>query len=174
MHADAVQSLEALKQLGLDIEILSGDRRDAVAQVARRLSIQDWRATVTPNGKAARLEALQKAGKHVLMVGDGLNDAGALALAHASLAPGGAMDISQSASDAVYAGGLSSIRTVLSVSKRTKSLMLQNFGLAAAYNSIAVPIAVTGHVTPLIAAIAMSASSLVVTLNALRLNGGDT
>ncbi|MEL6860593.1 MAG: heavy metal translocating P-type ATPase [Pseudomonadota bacterium] len=170
LHADAVQSLEALKQLGLDIEILSGDRRGAVAQVARRLSIQDWRATVTPKGKAARLETLHEAGKHVLMVGDGLNDAGALALAHASLAPGGAMDISQSASDAVYAGGLSSIRTVLSVSKRTKSVMLQNFGLAAAYNCIAVPIAVTGHVTPLIAAIAMSASSLIVTLNALRLN----
>ena len=106
------------------------------------------------------------------MVGDGLNDAGALAMAHASLAPGGAMDVSQSASDAVYAGGLSSIVTILNVAKRTKRVMLQNFGLAAAYNMIAVPIAVTGHVTPLIAAIAMSASSLIVTLNALRMNWG--
>ena len=83
------------------------------------------------------------------------------------------MDVSQSASDAVYAGGLSSILTILSVAKRTKQVMLQNFGLAAAYNLIAVPIAVTGHVTPLIAAIAMSASSLIVTLNALRMNWGQ-
>ncbi|MEL7102558.1 MAG: hypothetical protein AAGL97_08400, partial [Pseudomonadota bacterium] len=96
------------------------------------------------------------------------------ALAHASLAPGGAMDVSQSASDAVYSGGLSAISSVLAVAKRTRGVMLQNFGLAAAYNLIAVPIAVTGHVTPLIAAIAMSASSLIVTLNALRINQGGT
>jgi Cu2+-exporting ATPase len=84
------------------------------------------------------------------------------------------MDVSQAASDAVYSGGLNTIEHVLTVSKRAKSVMLQNFGLAAAYNFIAVPIAVTGNVTPLIAAIAMSASSLIVTLNALRLNGGSS
>jgi len=129
---------------------------------------------VSPTGKADRLEVLRATGKKVLMVGDGLNDAGALALAHASLAPGGAMDISQSASDAVYSGGLAALRTVLSLSRKTKTVMVQNFGLAAAYNCIAVPIAVTGHVTPLIAAIAMSASSLLVTLNALRIKGEQT
>ena len=80
------------------------------------------------------------------------------------------MDVSQSASDAVYAGGLGAIQTVLQVAKRTRGIMLQNFALAAVYNCIAVPIAVTGNVTPLIAAIAMSASSLIVTLNALRIN----
>jgi Cu2+-exporting ATPase len=108
----------------------------------------------------------------VLMVGDGLNDAGALALAHASMAPGGAMDISQSASDAVFAGGLASIGQVLAISKSARAVMRQNFALAAGYNLIAVPIAVTGHVTPLIAALAMSLSSLVVTLNALRIGSG--
>ncbi|MEM9570726.1 MAG: heavy metal translocating P-type ATPase [Pseudomonadota bacterium] len=172
LHSDASETVEELKQQGLAIEILSGDTSDAVERVAERLAIDTWHARVTPTGKADRLSVLQKEGKKVLMVGDGLNDAGALALAHASLTPGGAMDVSQSASDAVYSGGLTAIRTVLSVSKRTKWVMLQNFGLAAAYNCIAVPIAVTGHVTPLIAAIAMSASSLIVTLNALRLNRG--
>lgn len=172
LQSDARETLTALKQRGLSLEILSGDREEAVAKIAETLAIETWNAEVSPTGKADRLEALSAAGKKVLMVGDGLNDAGALSLAHASLAPGGAMDVSQSASDAVYSGGLCAIRTVLSVSQRTKRVMLQNFGLAAGYNCIAVPIAVTGHVTPLIAAIAMSASSLVVTLNALRIKGG--
>ncbi|MEO1305522.1 MAG: heavy metal translocating P-type ATPase [Pseudomonadota bacterium] len=174
LRADASETLDALRQSGLSVEILSGDTEPAVRKTANALHVDTWRAKVSPQGKADRLEALNGSGKHVLMVGDGLNDAGALSIAHASLAPGGAMDVSQSASDAVYSGGLSGIRTVLMVSKRARSVMLQNFGLAAAYNFIAVPIAVTGNVTPLIAAIAMSASSLVVTLNALRLNGGET
>ncbi|MEO1660781.1 MAG: heavy metal translocating P-type ATPase [Pseudomonadota bacterium] len=171
LQADAIDTLNALKQQGLEIEILSGDSPRAVERIANALSIETWNAKVTPAGKAERLQALSASGKSVLMVGDGLNDAGALALAHASLAPGGAMDISQSASDAVYTGGLAALRAVLRVSQQTKGVMLQNFSLAAAYNCIAVPIAVTGHVTPLIAAIAMSASSLIVTVNALRLNG---
>lgn len=170
LQADAKQTLAAFKRAGLTAEILSGDRAEAVARTAHSLDIDTWQAEVSPTGKADRLKALGASGKKVLMVGDGLNDAGALALAHASLAPGGAMDISQSASDAVYSGGLGALKTVLSVSKKTKTVMLQNFALAALYNCIAVPIAVTGHVTPLIAAIAMSASSLIVTLNALRIN----
>lgn len=172
LQSDARSTLDALRQRGLSIEILSGDTERAVKAIADELDISEWRARVSPNGKAERLKTLAVAGKKVLMVGDGLNDAGALAIAHASLAPGGAMDVSQSASDAVYSGGLSAIKSVLNVSRRTRWIMLQNFGLAAVYNCIAVPIAVTGNVTPLIAAIAMSASSLIVTLNALRLNGG--
>jgi len=170
LQADADETFAALRELGLDMEILSGDNASAVRQVASKVSIPTWTAGVSPQDKVDRLAALTDAGKNVLMVGDGLNDAGALAMSHASLAPGGAMDVSQSASDAVYSGGLTSIVTVLGVARRTKRVMLQNFGLAAAYNMIAVPIAVTGHVTPLIAAIAMSASSLIVTLNALRMN----
>src|SRR5690606_9811162 len=112
------------------------------------LEISDWTAGAQPADKAARLEALRDEGKRVLMVGDGLNDAGALALAHASVTPGGAMDISQSASDAVFAGGLSSIGHILRISKSARHVMVQNFALAAGYNVIAVPIAVTGHVTP--------------------------
>lgn len=173
LQSDARETLAALRQRGLSIEILSGDTEQAVRAIADDLDITEWRARVSPGGKADRLKSLAASGKKVLMVGDGLNDAGALAIAHASLAPGGAMDVSQSASDAVYSGGLSAIKSVLNVSKRTRWIMLQNFGLAAIYNCIAVPIAVTGNVTPLIAAIAMSASSLIVTLNALRLNGGE-
>ena len=172
LQADADAALEDFRKGNMPVEILSGDTEMAVSRVAEQLSISTWQAKVPPQGKVDRLAALKAQGKNVLMVGDGLNDAGALALAHASLAPGGAMDVSQSASDAVYSGGLRAITTVLNVARRTRGIMLQNFGLAAAYNLVAVPIAVTGHVTPLIAAIAMSASSLIVTLNALRINKG--
>lgn len=171
VRSDASQTVRALSALGIESEILSGDREGAVERAARTLSISAWTAGVSPAQKAERLEALTKAGKKPLMIGDGLNDAGALSLAHASLAPGGAIDVSQSASDAVFSGGLESILTILKVSKSAKRTMLQNFGLAAGYNLIAVPIAVCGLVTPLIAAIAMSASSLIVTLNALRIRG---
>jgi len=170
LQVDAGGVFEKFRQQGLDTEILSGDSAEAVEAVADRIGTTIWRAKVSPQDKVDRLTALSNQGKKVLMVGDGLNDAGALAMAHASLAPGGAMDVSQSASDAVYAGGLSAITLVLKIAKQTKRVMLQNFAMAAAYNLIAVPIAVTGHVTPLIAAIAMSASSLIVTLNALRMN----
>lgn len=171
VRSDASQTVRALSALGIESEILSGDRAGAVERAAKTLSISAWTAGVSPAQKAERLEALTKAGKKPLMIGDGLNDAGALSLAHASLAPGGAIDVSQSASDAVFSGGLESILTILKVSKSAKRAMLQNFGLAAGYNLIAVPIAVCGLVTPLIAAIAMSASSLIVTLNALRIRG---
>jgi Cu2+-exporting ATPase len=172
LRQDAVESLRALRHVGYSLEILSGDRSSAVTRMATELGIDNWSSGANPKDKVTRLESLRDAGKRVLMVGDGLNDAGALALAHASLTPGGAMDISQSASDAVYSGGLSGILTILKISKSARRTMLQNFGLAATYNAIAVPIAVTGHVTPLIAAIAMSASSLIVTLNALRIGPG--
>ena len=103
------------------------------------------------------------------MVGDGLNDAGALALAHASLAPGGAMDVSRSASDAVYSGdGLEAILKVLRHSQTARARMLQNFALAGLYNLSRCRSPWQAFVTPLVAAIAMSASSIVVTLNALR------
>ena len=155
----------------MGFEIVSGDTEQAVARTAEALGISNWTAQATPAGKVERLEALRADGKKVLMIGDGLNDAGALSLAHASMAPGGAMDVSQSASDAVYSGkGLGAILTVLDASRRARSIMLQNFGLAALYNMIAVPIAVAGFASPLVAAIAMSASSLIVTLNALRQN----
>ena len=165
---DAAETITALEQLGLSLEVLSGDRADAVHRLSDRLGIAEWTAQASPQDKVERLENLRAEGRQTLMVGDGINDAGALSLAHASLTPGGAMDVSQSASDAVFSGGLSGILDTLSASKTARTRMQQNFALAALYNLIAIPIAVTGNVTPLIAAIAMSASSLVVTINALR------
>lgn len=169
LHEDAAETLRALQARGLSAEIVSGDRPEAVQRVAETLGISQWTAAARPADKVARLEALRSEGRKVLMIGDGLNDAGALSLAHASLAPGGAMDVSQSASDAVYSGqGLGAILTVIDTARRARVTMEQNFGLAAAYNVIAVPIAVAGFASPLVAAVAMSASSVIVTLNALR------
>jgi P-type Cu2+ transporter len=165
----AVEALDVLRREGIELEIVSGDREGAVGSLAGTLGVREWIAEASPQQKVARLETLRALNHRVLMVGDGLNDAGALSLAHASLAPGAAIDISQSASDAVYSGGLGAIPLILRVAKKTRAIMQQNFALAAAYNVIAVPIAVTGHVTPLVAAIAMSLSSIIVTLNAMRL-----
>lgn len=171
LRIDARDTVEALKARGFGVEILSGDHADTVATIAGELGIETWSARATPRDKIRRLEALSAQGKKVLMVGDGLNDAGALALAHAALAPGGAMDVSRSAADAVYSGdGLSAILDICTMARASTRRMKQNFGLAALYNLIAVPIAVVGLVTPLIAAIAMSASSVIVTVNAMRPN----
>ena len=163
---DAIHTLE---KAGYRTEILSGDTEERVSEVARELGISHYTSAASPQAKAEHLEVLRGQGRKVLMVGDGLNDAGALSLAHASVTPGTAVDISQSASDAVYTGGVSSIPVLLKLSRRTRNVMLQNFSFAAVYNLVAIPIAVTGHATPLVAALAMSFSSVAVSLNAIRL-----
>ena len=123
-----------------------------------------------PDGKIVRLEALKAKGRKVLMVGDGLNDAPALAAAHASLSPSTAADVSQTASDAVFQGvPLAPIIEVLSVARASQRMALENFAIAIGYNIVSVPLAMMGYVTPLIAALAMSLSSIAVTGNALRL-----
>jgi len=165
--SDAVAALVAR---GCTVQILSGDREEAVAAVARAAGIKDWAAELHPNEKIAWLEDLKKAGRKPVMVGDGLNDAPALAAAHASISPATGADISQTAADLVFSGdSLSAVPLSLEVSRLARRAMMQNFGLAALYNVCAVPLAMLGLVTPLIAALAMSGSSLAVTLNALRL-----
>jgi Cu2+-exporting ATPase len=150
--------------------ILSGDRAAAVATVADALGIADWQAEVDPAGKIARLDAPKAAGRRVLMVGDGLNDAPSLAAAHVSLSPVSAAHLAQAASDAVFLGDrLAPVVTAIDVSRAAYRLMKENLWTAVVYNLVAVPIAVFGYVTPLIAALAMSGSSMIVTLNALRL-----
>src|SRR5690606_23910892 len=162
-----------LKAAGLAVEILSGDRPDAVAPVAWTLGISDWQGGLTPAGKIARLEALEAAGRKVLMVGDGLNDAPALAAAHVSLSPVTAVHLSQAAADAVFLGRkLAPVADAHAVARRARAAMVQNLWISALYNVVAVPFAVAGFVTPLIAALAMSGSSVAVTLNALRLRLG--
>lgn len=170
VRADAPAVVEALRTAGYDVHLLSGDRAPAVARVAEAVGIARWSAGVKPDGKIAAIEALKAAGRKVLMVGDGLNDAPALAAAHASLSPSTAADISQTAADAVFQGqALAPILETVSVAQATQRMSLENFAISIGYNVLFVPLAVAGHVTPLIAAVAMSLSSIAVTANALRL-----
>ncbi|WP_084798254.1 heavy metal translocating P-type ATPase [Pleomorphomonas koreensis] len=170
LKTDAAEVAAALRARGCDLMILSGDRAAAVATVAEALGIADWQAEVDPAGKIARLDALKAGGRRVLMVGDGLNDAPSLAAAHVSLSPVSAAHLAQAASDAVFLGDrLAPVVTAIDVSRAAYRLMKENLWTAVVYNLIAVPIAVFGYVTPLIAALAMSGSSMIVTLNALRL-----
>jgi P-type Cu2+ transporter len=170
LRADAAAVVAALQERGLSVELLSGDRAPVVARTAAAVGIATWRAACTPGEKSARLEALASEGRKVLMVGDGLNDAPALAGAHVSASPASAVDISQTAADAIFQGEhLRPVLELLEVARRAGRLIGQNFVLALVYNVVAVPLAVVGLVTPLIAALCMSASSLVVVGNALRL-----
>ena len=169
LRPDAAVILAHLKQ-DHDVTILSGDTQEATQSVATKLHIDHWEAEKTPAEKIALIEKMQNEGHTVLMVGDGLNDAPALKAAHVSISPASAADISQTAADFVFQSkSLDAVAQAIQIAKQSRRLILQNFGLALGYNLIAVPLAVAGYVTPLIAAIAMSASSLTVTLNALRL-----
>lgn len=169
LRPDAVAVVGRLKRRGIAVEILSGDRASAVAPVAQALGIAESRAGVTPAEKIARIEDLKRAGRKVLMVGDGLNDAPALAAADVSLSPVTAVHLTQAAADAVFLGDrLAPVADALALSAKARRVMRGNLWLAVVYNAVAVPIAVLGFVTPLIAALAMSGSSVLVTLNALR------
>ncbi len=170
-RADAAATVAALKARGLEVRLLSGDRPGPVAALARAVGIETFAAGCRPDDKVRELEALAAAGRRVMMVGDGLNDAPALAAAYVSLSPASAVDISQTTADAVFQGRLlAPVVTAIDTARTTRRLVKQNLGLSFGYNMLTVPIAVLGYVTPLIAAIAMSASSLVVVGNALRLN----
>jgi Cu2+-exporting ATPase len=173
LRPDAAETAAALRALGLDLIILSGDRPDAVAPVAATLGIADWRGGLTPAEKIAAIDALKAQGRRVLMVGDGLNDAPALAAAHVSLSPISAADLTQAQADAVFLGErLGPVREAVTIARRARRLMRENLWLAVLYNAVAVPVAIAGFATPLIAAAAMSGSSVLVTLNALRARGG--
>ena len=173
LRPDSVALVRSLASRGLKVEMLSGDNADNVRAVAQEVGIASWFAGITPQQKAVRLQALREQGSRVLMVGDGINDAAAMALAHVSIAPGTATDISQRASDMVLRGNaLSPIVEAFDVARKARRLVLVNFALAAAYNLTAIPLAAMGYVTPLIAAATMAGSSLLVVANALRLAGG--
>jgi len=169
LRSDAVVTLQALRAQGYSVGILSGDRAEAVAPIAAQLDVTQWKAGVKPAEKTAFLAALQAQGHKVLMVGDGINDAPALAAATASISPVTAADLAQSCADAVFLGdALAPVVSGLRLARRAKRLMVENLSFSVIYNVIALPLAMTGYVTPLIAALAMSGSSILVTLNALR------
>jgi P-type Cu2+ transporter len=169
LRPDAAETVSKLKALGLSVEILSGDRQAAVSGVACALGVDTFAHSVSPADKIRRIEALKADGRRVLMVGDGLNDAPALAAAHVSISPVTAVQLTQAAADAVFLGTrLSPVLAAVETSRRARGLMIQNLWLAVIYNAIAVPLAIAGFATPLVAALAMSGSSVIVTLNALR------
>jgi Cu2+-exporting ATPase len=170
LRPDAAQAVAVLEKLGLPVELLSGDREAVVAAAAKAAGIEAWRTECGPAGKSLHLSQLKAQGRRALMVGDGLNDAPALAAAHVSMSPATAADISQSAADAVFQGDrLAPVAETVAVARRARRVVRQNLALAIAYNIGAVPLAMAGLVTPLIAAAAMSSSSLLVIANALRL-----
>jgi len=170
LRPGAQEAVEALVADGKRVILMSGDTGPAVAALAERLGITEWTAEALPADKAARVEALAAEGAHVLMVGDGLNDTAALAAAHVSISPASALDAARVASDIVLLGNdLSPIGAACVTARSATRRIRENFLIATVYNLVAVPLAVAGLCSPLIAALAMSASSITVTLNALRL-----
>ncbi|MBN9589443.1 MAG: copper-translocating P-type ATPase [Alphaproteobacteria bacterium 64-11] len=170
LRPDAPAMIAALRARGLRIEMLTGDNEGTAAAIAAEAGVDAWHARVGPAEKVARLEGLRAEGCKVLMVGDGLNDAAAMALAHVSIAPGNAAEVSQLASDMVLRSEqLIGVAEAYEVARKARRLVLENFALATLYNLVAIPLAATGLILPVIAAATMASSSLLVSLNSLRL-----
>ena len=169
LRADAPSVIGSLRSSGLRVALFSGDASEPVVRAARATGVDDSTARMTPDEKLKALDAHAESGRKVLMVGDGLNDAPALAAARVSMSPVSGADVSRAAADLVFTGSrLEPVLFAIRIARNAKTRALQNFGLAAIYNAIAIPLAMAGLVTPLMAALAMSGSSIVVTLNALR------
>jgi Cu2+-exporting ATPase len=170
LRSEAREAVAALRDLGIRVHLLSGDRADPVREVARRLDIRIVEANATPARKREYVESLQRRGRVVAMVGDGINDAPVLAQADASLAMGGGARLAQLRADAVIASGdLSALPRAVAHARRALRIIGQNIAWAFAYNVLVLPLALAGALSPWAAALGMSGSSLVVVLNALRL-----
>jgi Cu2+-exporting ATPase len=169
LRPQASETIARLQTLGIESSIATGDRAAAVANITRGLGLTA-QTSMTPQDKLALIARIQGKGHKVLMVGDGLNDGPALAAGHVSMAPATASDVGQNAADAVFLGdSLAPVASAVAAARRTMIIVRQNFIVAIGYNVIAVPLAFMGLVTPLIAALAMSGSSIIVVANALRL-----
>lgn len=170
LRPGAEQAVQALQAQGKRVLLISGDSTRPVETLAIRLGINDWQAQALPENKSDRITQLTAQGGRVLMVGDGLNDTAALAAAHVSISPASALDAARVASDIVLLGrDLAPIAEACVTAKRGTKRIRENFQIATLYNILAVPLAAAGFATPLIAALAMSTSSIIVSLNALRL-----
>jgi Cu2+-exporting ATPase len=170
LRPGAEVAVAALIAQGKRVLLVSGDVEGAVAALAQRLGISEWHAGALPQEKAALVTQLTGQGARVLMVGDGLNDTAALAAAHVSVSPASALDAARTASDIVLLGqDLSPVADAVKIAVQARRRIKENFGISILYNAVAVPIALIGLATPLAAALAMSASSITVSLNSLRL-----
>ena len=169
VRPEARAAVDALRSLGLGVEIASGDAQGAVARVARELGIGQWQARLSPGGKVARLAALQAAGTPVLMVGDGINDAPVLAAADVSIVMRSGSALAQTAGDLLLLDNAwLAVPRAVAVAHRARQILRQNLVWAATYNLVAIPIAALGWLPPWLAALGMSASSILVVLNARR------
>ncbi|UWQ08517.1 heavy metal translocating P-type ATPase [Aliiroseovarius crassostreae] len=170
LREGAEDAIAAFKAQGLGITLISGDVPAAVGELAGRVGISDWKADTLPEDKAEFVARLGKSGKKVLMVGDGLNDTAALAAAHVSISPSSALEAARVVSDIVLLGqSMAPLGRATVLAKSATRRIIENFAIAAGYNAIAIPIALVGLATPLAAALAMSLSSITVSMNALRL-----
>lgn len=170
IRPDAPILIQALKKQGIAIELLSGDQPSAVSHLAQQLGIETFTACATPGDKLSHLSARQAAGDKVLMIGDGINDVPVLAGADVSEAMASASDLAQTRADAVLLNNqLAVIAQALGIARRTKAVIRQNLRFSLLYNLLALPLAAAGMVPPWLAAIGMTASSLIVIFNALRL-----
>ncbi len=170
LRPGAQDAVRALQNKGIEVSLISGDVAGAVSDIADKIGIADWQAAQLPQDKAQYIAGLKAQGKKVLMVGDGLNDTAALAGAHVSISPASALEAARVVSDIVLLGGsLEPLAETIDLAKSARRRIKENFAIAAGYNAIAVPIAVLGLATPLAAALTMSTSSVLVSLNALRL-----
>lgn len=169
LRPGAAELIAGLKNQGVKVEILSGDTAYVVSKLGDRLGVTRSMGGLKPSEKIKHLAELQQQFRHVLMVGDGLNDLGALTQAFVSIAPASGVDATRATSDIVLLGRtLAPILDAITTAKRARSRIRENFGIAACYNAVAVPLAVLGFASPLMAALAMSTSSILVIANAMR------
>ncbi len=169
LRPDAAQALQALQAAGVRVTILTGDTPERAQALAVRIGVQDVVAGATPEAKLQALSAAQAAGRRVAMVGDGINDAPVLARADVSLAMGQGALVSRSQADAVITSNrLGDVVRARDSARRTVRIIRQNLAWAAAYNAVAIPLAVLGWLPPWAAGLGMAGSSLLVVLNALR------
>jgi Cu2+-exporting ATPase len=172
MREDAAATIRGLRAADRAVLLLSGDSEEVVKDAAEAAGIPEYRAQMTPEQKQKTVQNLQARGAVVAMVGDGVNDAPVLAQAQVSVAMGGGAALAQGAADMVLISGrLGDLARGIALSKKAVRIVRQNLFWAFGYNIVVLPLAVTGYITPWMAGIGMSASSLLVVLNALRARG---